>query len=122
MAGGSRLSFPQVRDKADQVLSSVLVSISRDNFRSNNFSDASGELVYADLVGEGRGVATGGRGWGTVTGGGERGVATGTFQHCVDYLCVQDLPLSLSLHSQSPGQYYVKPLLREYEFEPSSKV
>ena len=84
MAGGSRLSFPQVRDKADQVLSSVLVSISRDNFRSNNFSDASGELVYADLVGEGRG---------TVTGGGEWGVATGTFQHCVDYLCVQDLPL-----------------------------
>ena len=52
-------------------LSDVLLSLSGANFRSNNFTNKEGSLIYYNL---------------------------------------------------NPGQYYAKPLLREYEFSPAAKV
>ena len=81
-------------------MSGVLVSLSGANFRSNNFSKEGGRLDYHGLVIK-------------------LYLCEIVYEHC---LC----PLYSSVYGvnslQNPGQYFIKPLLREFEFIPSSKV
>ena len=93
--------YTQIVDGSGHPLSGVLVSLSGANFRSNNFSKEDGMLDYHGLVNEVIYVIT-------------------VLEHCLyPSLC----SFVYGVNSlQNPGQYFIKPLLREFEFSPASKV
>ena len=92
--------YSQIVDGSGHPLSGVLVSLSGANFRSNNFSKEGGRLDYHGLVIK-------------------LYLCEIVYEHC---LCLLYSSVYGVNSLQNPGQYFIKPLLREFEFIPSSKV
>ena len=92
--------YSQIVDGSGHPLSGVLVSLSGANFRSNNFSKEGGRLDYHGLVIK-------------------LHLCEIVYEHC---LCLLYSSVYGVNSLQNPGQYFIKPLLREFEFIPSSKV